>query len=472
MTLVDNKNVKDIKIAYIGGGSRYWAHDFMCDLAKADNIKGKVFLYDIDKKAAKENEIIGNGIRNSYPEADNFDYIAVDTYEEVLTDADIVVISILPGTFDEMEVDVHAPEEYGIYQSVGDTTGIGGVIRALRTLPMFFEFAEQIKKYCPNAFVINYTNPMALCTGALYKAFPEIKCFGCCHEVFGTQSILAKMLENKCGFKNVKREDIKINVVGINHFTWITEAYYHNINLFPIFKEYCLEYSESGVPSETKPTDNSFNKYFKHNEKVKMDLFLRFGYIAAAGDRHLAEFCPRSWYLSDPDKVEEYGFGLTPVSWRKELLVERTERKDRIISGEELFEIKDTGEEGVLQISALLGLKDFVTNVNLPNRGQIPNLPLGTIVETNARFCSGSVTPVFAGGVPKEIKPLMDKAVDLQELILEAAYERDLDKAFRTFILEEQNTLDLRQSKELFDKMISGTSKYLKDYYQLKEEEM
>jgi alpha-galactosidase len=462
MTLVDNENVKDIKIGFIGGGSRYWAQDFMCDLAKANNISGKVYLYDIDKYAAKCNETIGNGIRNHYENADNFDYIAVDTYEEALSGADAVVISILPGTFDEMEVDVHAAEEYGIVQSVGDTTGIGGIIRALRTLPMFFEFGEQIKKYCPDAFVINYTNPMALCTGALYKVFPEIKCFGCCHEVFSSQTLLKKILEEKLGLTDIKREDIKINVIGVNHFTWITEAHYHNIDLFPLYREYCLEHIEKGVPITYEITE--LNKHFVHNEKVKMDLFLRFGFMAAAGDRHLAEFCPRSWYLKDKETVKNYGFALTPVSWRKSHLVERLEKRDRLLSGEEIFEMKETGEEGVRQLSALFGLDDFVTNVNLPNMGQIPNLPLGAIVETNARFSAGSVRPVFAGNIPKELKALIDKTVDIQELIMEAAYERDLDKAFIAFISEEQNTLDLKQSRELFDKMIEGTKEYLKDY--------
>ena len=463
MICLNDDTVKDIKIGFIGGGSRYWAHDFMRDLSKAPNISGTVYLYDIDKYAAKCNEIIGNGLRKHYPNADNFNYIAADTYEEALKDADAVVISILPGTFDEMEVDVHTAEEYGIYQSVGDTTGIGGIIRALRTLPMFFEFGEQIKKYCPDAFVINYTNPMALCTGALYKVFPEIKCFGCCHEVFATQNLLKKILEEKLGITDIKREDIKINVIGVNHFTWITEAYYKNIDLFPLYREYCFEYAQSGIPHTEEITE--INKYFIQRDKVKMDLFLRFGAIAAAGDRHLAEFCPRGWYLKDKETVEEYGFALTPVSWRKAHLKERLELRDKLLSGEEVFEMRETGEEGVRQLSALLGLDDFVTNVNLPNRGQIPNLPLGAIVETNARFCSGSVTPVFAGNVPKQLKALIDKTVDIQELIMEAAYERDLEKAFIAFISEEQNTLDLKQSRELFDKMIDSTKEYLKDYF-------
>ena len=140
---------EDLKIAYIGGGSRGWAWTLMSDLARADDISGTVYLYDIDFDAAKRNEKIGNSIPH------NFAYKAAETLPEALKGADFVVISILPGTFDEMESDVHWPERYGIYQSVGDTTGPGGILRAMRTVPMFETFALAIKENCPDAWVIN-----------------------------------------------------------------------------------------------------------------------------------------------------------------------------------------------------------------------------------------------------------------------------------------------------------------------------
>lgn len=142
----------------------------------------------------------------------------------------------------------------------------------------------------------------------------------------------------------------------------------------------------------------------------------------------------------------------------------RLERKDRILSGEEKMSLKPTGEEGVHQMCALLGLGDFVTNVNLPNCGQIPNLPIGAVVETNARFCAGSITPVFAGPVPMSIKSLIDRNVDVQQMILEAAWERSLEKAYVAFISESSNILDLNQSRALFDEMLKNTSEYLKEY--------
>lgn len=235
-----------MKIAYIGGGSRGWAWGLMSDLARAEDISGSVYLYDINKKAALDNEIIGNKM-NSLEECNSiWNYKAADTLDEALNGANFVVISILPGTFDEMESDVHCPEKYGIYQAVGDTTGPGGIIRALRTIPMFEYFANKIKENCPDAWVINYTNPMTVCIRTLYKAFPEIKAFGCCHEVFGTQRLLCDMFEDLKGIKELDRRDIKVNVVGINHFTWLTRASYNNMDLFLLYKEFLKKYLESG----------------------------------------------------------------------------------------------------------------------------------------------------------------------------------------------------------------------------------
>lgn len=167
----------------------------MSDLAMAEELAGVVRLYDIDREAAEKNAVIGNGLMKRTDVKGKWSYEAVPTLEQALDGADFVIISILPGTFEEMASDVHLPEEYGIYQSVGDTVGPGGAVRALRTIPMFVEFAEAIRRYAPEAWVINYTNPMTLCTRTLYEVFPEIKAFGCCHEVFGTQKLLAQMLE-------------------------------------------------------------------------------------------------------------------------------------------------------------------------------------------------------------------------------------------------------------------------------------
>lgn len=456
----ENNCVKDLKIAYVGGGSRGWAWTLMNDLKKTTDMSGTVFLYDIDGKAAKNNEIIGNKI-----DGEGWRYKAAKTIGEALTGADFVVVSILPGTFDEMEADVHSTEKYGIYQSVGDTAGAGGFVRALRTIPMIREIAANIRKYCPEAWVINYTNPMAVCIGTLYREFPEIKAFGCCHEVFGTQRLLTCALKEVEGIEGVDRSEISVNVVGVNHFTWFTSAKYKNIDLFGTYRKFIDRFFESGYNKKGTGLDHWMNNSFACNERVKMDLFNRFGYIAAAGDRHLAEFMDGKDYLASPECVTDWMFGLTTVAWRKNNLVERLERSERLLSGEEVYELRDTGEEGTFQMRALLGLDTMVTNVNIPNRGQIPNLPIGTIVETNAAFRTDSLQPVYAGEVPASIYPLIARSAKENDYMIEAGFSLDLDYAYTLFAkLNMIKELTEEQKKELFVTMCKGNKKYLKDY--------
>ena len=460
----EDGQVKEIKIAYIGGGSRGWAWSLMSDLAGNADMSGSVYLYDTDFEAAQHNEIIGNKMNAAEGAKSRWSYKAVRRIGEALTGADFVIISILPGTFDEMESDVHTPEKYGIYQSVGDTTGPGGIIRAMRTVPIYEGFAENIKEFCPDAWVINYTNPMTLCVRTLYRVFPGIKAFGCCHEVFGTQKLLAKMAEEALGEKDIKREDIKVNPVAVNHFTWLTRAAYKNIDLFPLYKEFCQTYRDGYTGDGRAVDQNWMNNSFASAEKVKIDLFNRFGWIAAAGDRHLAEFCEGNWYLESPERVKEMHFGLTSVAWRREDLKKRLEKSARLVSGEEEPKINHTGEEGVNQMRALLGLQELVTNVNLPNQGQIPNLPLGAVVETNAVFCSDTVMPVFAGEIPKEIYPLVSRICGEQEALSEAIANRDVRKILCGFISDPLVTCGMRDAEKLFYEMCENTKDYLTMY--------
>ncbi len=455
-----NKKAENVKIAYIGGGSRGWAWGLMSDLAANEDMSGDVFLYDIDFEAAQANEIIGNKFNDCEDAKSKWSYKAVKTPKEALTGADFVVISILPGTFDEMESDVHTPEKYGIYQSVGDTTGPGGIVRAMRTIPMFEEIANYVKEYCPNAWVINYTNPMTLCVKALYNTFPKIKAFGCCHEVFGTQRLLTWVVEEFLG-KKATREEIKVNPVAVNHFTWLTSAKYQGIDLFPYYDKYCEKYAD-GLPA--KPDNNWMNNHFACAGKVTFDLFKRFGYISAAGDRHLAEFCPGKWYLESPERVKEMKFGLTPVSWRKEDLKNRLERSRKLLSGEEKVKINTTGEEGVNQMRALIGLCDLITNVNIPNVGQISNLPLGAVVETNAIFRSDELRPVLAGNIPNSIYPLVSKICTEQEAVFEAIANRDMEAIFNAFASDPLVTCSISDARKLFDEMVENTKAYLTDY--------
>lgn len=426
--------VSDMTIAYIGGGSRGWAWTFMTDLALEPDLSGTIRLYDIDEQAAKNNAIIGNKVSARPDAVGKWNYVVSDTLQEALTGADFVVISIMPKTFDEMEVDVHMPERLGIYQSVGDTAGPGGIVRAMRTIPMFVEFAEAIKKYAPEAWVINYTNPMSLCIKTLYHVFPQIKAFGCCHEVFGTQSLLASIAKEALGTDRIARDEIAVNVLGINHFTWFDYAFYKDIDLFPVYREYIEKHFEEG---HDEPGNHWMNSHFACAHRVKMDLFLKYGLIAAAGDRHLAEFMPGDMYLKDPETVNSWKFSLTPVAWRKKDLQNRLKRSERLVSGEEEIVLKPTGEEGIKLIKALCGLQSMVSNVNIPNtEGQIDNLPRTAVVETNALFERDTICPMAAGTVPEHIKELLMPHIENHERVLNAVLTNDRSLVKEAFLTD------------------------------------
>lgn len=451
------QKVTDIHIAYIGGGSRLWAWRLMSDLTLEESLSGTVRLYDIDFEAARENESFGNILSQRQDAKSKWKYQAVKTLKEALVGADFVIISIQPATFQEMASDVHFPEKYGIYQAVGDTVGPGGLIRALRTIPAYVKFAENIRTYAPKAWVINYTNPMTLCTRALYAVFPEIKAFGCCHEVFGTQKLLAAMLAD-LAIATVRREEIKTNVLGINHFTWIDQAYWRDMDLLPLYKEFAEKYHESGflIPGDEEWDATPFR--FAH--RVKFDLFLRYGLIAAAGDRHLAEFLP-PWYLKDPETVKHWKFNITPVSHRIERLEAWNQQRKRVIAGEEEYKLEASGEEGVKQIKALVGLEDLVTNINFPNLGQIKGIPHGAVVETNAYLSDNAVKPVIAGELPADVQSLVIRHVYNQETTLQAGLKQDPDLAFRAFINDPLVTIDIQSARQLFEAMLANTREYL-----------
>lgn len=455
-------------IAYIGGGSKSWAWTLFNDLCFEKELSGTFRLYDTNQTAAEENAIAAQKILD-LNNPGHWTFEASNYIEEALEDADIVFLSITPGGWGIMQSDVHTPEDYGIWQSVGDSVGPGGIIRAVRTIPSYMLYAGLIREYCPNAWVYNYTNPMTICTRTLYKVFPEIKAFGCCHEVFKTQILLAQIAEhynlipaNSLRDGLVKRTDVKTNVIGINHFTWIDKAELNGIDLFPYYKQFVEEHPDGWQPlkdSAPDAPDNWENNYFKCAEKVKFDLFKKYGIIAAAGDRHLAEFCPHSWYLKDPEQVYSWKYTLTPVSFRLQKQEGKIAQAEKWAKNPETFVPKLSGEDGIAILKAL-ETKDcnFVTNINMPNKGQIKNLLPNAVVETNATISFDSVKPFLNNSIPLDLLPLMMHHVSTQEAVVSAAIMRDMQKVCNVFCSDIALLgLERQKAEELFEQMCSET---------------
>lgn len=446
-----------LKIAYIGGGSREWARKLMIDLALCPDLTGEVLLYDIDLDSARLNEQLGNWMQDHAGVVSRWHYLAVPTLREALQNADFVIISIQPGPLELMREEIALAEEYGLFFPVGDTTGAPGLIRGLRSASIYRDFAEALAAFCPNAWIINYTNPMSICTRTLTRLAPELKVFGCCHEVFSTQRMLARLASQYLNIEAPPRDEIQVNVLGINHFTWIDQATWQDHDLLELLRQHLEQ--PGTLRTYTQAEVESWNDWFHSTDQLKFTLFQRFGILAAAGDRHLVEFLPG--FIHSPETLFKWGIIRTPVAWRIERWRTAPQKTHDLMDGITPLALESSGEEGVSMIKALLGLGDLVTNVNTENVGQISNVPLHAVVETNAHFSRLNVRPVSAGTLPAGIAPLINQHIANQELIIEAALTENMSLAFQAFFNDPTNHLPIDTAWECFNQMLQINQDYL-----------
>lgn len=442
-----------LRIAYIGGGSRGWAHALFKDLLGQSQLTGEVRLYDIDRPMAELNARFATWLQ-SHPEAKSrWKYRAVASLKTALKNADFVFASIQPGPIQLMKVDLEEPEKYGIYQSVGDTVGPGGCIRALRSIRDYRVIGEAIGEHAPRAWVLNFTNPMSVCTRTLYQAFPGAKAYGCCHEVFGTQDMLARVYAATTGEPKPARHEIEVNVLGINHFTWIDRAACRGTDLLALLREHmakpgvCRKYTRRQV--EAKGT------MFVDHDQVSFELFKRFGVLAAAGDRHLAEFVP--WFLTDRESCYRWGFRLTPYAYRLERYRTAAKEFRQTMKRAAFPDLSRSGEEYLNQMLALTGQATLRTNVNLPNRGQVRGIPDGAVVETNALFSRDAVEPIQSGRLPPQIEGMVLRHVANQEALVRSVFTEDKELAFQAFLNDPLVALPMDDAWRLFNAMLKKT---------------
>ncbi|MDR2687416.1 MAG: alpha-glucosidase/alpha-galactosidase [Oscillospiraceae bacterium] len=485
-----------ITITYIGGGSKAWAHKYFADLLTQSQLEGELRLYDTDLPAARRNRKYFGKLVKANPDKikSKWSCTVHGDIGTALPGSDFVIISILPYQLRNMYVDVHYPQRYGIWQPVGDSAGAGGYSRALRTIPSYIFFAKKIREHCPGAWVINYTNPMSLCMNTLYREFPEIKAFGCCHEVFGTQNLICRVAgmylslpdEGRRAFlrsdlravkaalkamgkdfNDIKsfgrfgRHEISTNVQGVNHFTWIDKAGYGDLDLMPVCAAYARMVEENAAACLKGA--NPIKKRLRNTHHVKYALFEQCGALAAAGDRHLSEFVPEMFLTGR--HVLKYGFELTPV-WGR-MLVNRLLTLRTALAATPFYnpKIKGSGEEGVKQIAAICGLGDIVTNVNLPNRGQLKNVVRGAAVETNAAFSRGSVTALDAGEMPPAAAALVNIHAQNQKDFTRAYFEKDKPALEAAFCRDPQVArIGAEKGKKLFAEMLRKNRKCLEGF--------
>lgn len=444
--------MKETRICIIGGGGRLWAIQFMKDLAYNTMTCGTLVLYDIDKEAARNNIAVANQVFAVNKSEGRFNVIAIDDIGEALSGCDMVIISIEPGKTECRYGDLVLPEQYGILQSVGDTTGPGGIMRARRALPVFFDLGKKIEQFCPSAWVINYTNPMTLCTAALYKAFPQIKALGCCHEVFHTQNFLARKVSAWYGVPTPDRRQIKIDLTGVNHFTFVTKASWQGHDLMAKLIEEVKDSATFEDQTATAKERLANEKWFECDQKIALAFLRDFGSLGAAGDRHLAEFVP--YFLTSDENLHTYGVIRTPYEWRMRTAKEKREKTFK----DEDLKAALSDEEGVDIMRSLMGDKSMVTNINRPNEGQISYLPKGRIVESNGLISEDSIRPIVATDPPLAIQNMIRQVSDVQEMTLQAIYNNDDDLLFTAFLSDPLMNLSLDKARELFDKMLVASA--------------
>jgi alpha-galactosidase len=457
-------DANDLTVAYLGGGSRAWAPKFVQDMALS-NLDGRVRLYDTDEAAAERNARFGEWVgRRPEAEAD-WRYEVAPDLETALADADAVITST---QFDPTETFVHdleVPLDYGIYGAVSATVGPGGVLRAMRTIPVYRRFAAAIREHCPDAYVFNFTNPVHFVTRALHDEFPGINAVGLCHEVHGTRSHLADLAADQYGV-SADRTDVSVNVKGINHFTWIDEARCDGVDLWPLLEELV---DAERANRRFEPAELADCSPFVDNQQVTWELFRRFGLFPAAGDRHLVEYAPQ-FLAGGKAALNRWGVKRTGSDFRaKHWHPEASDQTTDVaawMAGDREFELESSGEVFAEMLETLAGRRaPYVTNVNYPNGGQVEGIERGAVVETNAVLREGELRPLSAGGFPRPVRALLRDHVDTIETVVAASRDGDLDAAFEGFLVDPQvRTLGTEDARDLFAELVAAERPYLEDW--------
>ena len=367
-------------------------------------------------------------------------------------------VSILPGPMTCFANDLDIPAKYGVTQTVGDTVGPGGLSRCLRTVPIFADMARSIAEICPDAWVINYTNPMTVATQTFTRIAPELKTIGCCHEVFGTRGWIAMMAAEYTGIPVTHRNDLEIEVIGLNHFTFFPWARYHGVDAFPAVDawiekqgDFFGDHTANALEREAK------GRYGSCDGLIQLDFLRRFGVIGAAGDRHLVEFVP--WYCRDEATLQRWGVSLTTSAHRMGKW--KPDNVDYVPEKPET--LKRSKEEGIDLVVALCGQGDMVTNVNVPNKGQISWLPEGHVVETMGAVTRDRVTPHITGDFRMALQSQIQQIAHVQELTLQASLECDRDKALEALLIDPLVSIPTDKAEAMLDELISANAEWLSD---------
>jgi len=437
------------------GSSTGWTPYLLPDLLEVFDEPLEVRLIDIDPRPAKLCAEYGE-VASKHRGRNKDKYITFTDRKKALKDADAILITLSTGGLDAMEQDIKIPEKYGIYATVGDTAGPGGWSRSIRNIPVFRQFADDFQKYCPRAFIANYTNPMSSLTATLQLCCsnPSV---GLCHAYFETKDVIQKIF----GLKDWNQ--ISVSLAGMNHFTWVVD--------FKIDKEpgYPLLRKKVGKGSlrDVLPQESADDIGFRSRHNLCVVLYDAFGYLPYPGDRHTCEFVSFAITGKPPTrKVRDWGDCLvptfeycnirrTPVTVRRRLMPKRDKAMHEWIRGKK--EIPGRSREtGAEMIRAYLYNKPFADAVNCLNLGQIPDLPRGACVETIGLIDGMGARPLMVDKIPEHLLEVMRPQAVCQKWITEGVLEGSRDKLLQALFRDPQcahlKPHEIRDmAQELFD---------------------
>lgn len=435
-----------MKITFMGAGSTVFARNVIGDCMCSDALRDSTFaLYDINGDRLKESYTILEAMRQT-----KGGYGVIECYcgeaqrRAALKDADFVVNAIQVGGYDPCTIiDFEIPKKYGLHQTIADTLGIGGIMRALRTIPVMEDFTRDMAQVCPNALMLNYTNPMAILTGYMLRYTP-VKTLGLCHSV----QVCSEELLKQLGMED-KLEGRRELIAGINHMAWLLEIKDRNgVDLYPDIK------SRIGA----KLADPEFAN------KVRLDYIRHFGYYCTESSEHNAEYNPFYIKRNYPELIQRYNIPLDEYPRRCVNQIDGWKK--------EYAELKENGvkEHNRSHEYASWIMESIVTNTpyqiggNVLNTGHlITNLPEDACVEVPCLINGMGVNPCHVGALPVQCAAMNMTNINVQLLTIEAAHTHKLDHVYQAAMLDPHTAaeLDIDTIKRMVDDLIAAHGDYL-----------
>lgn len=456
-----------MKIAFLGAGSTVFAKNVLGDIMLTDSLRDvDIALYDIDEKRLKESEIMLKAINRNC----NEERAKITSYidrKEALRGADFVVNAIQVGGYKPCTVtDFEIPRKYGLKQTIGDTLGVAGIFRALRTIPVMLDFAKDMEEVCPNAWFLNYTNPMGMLTLAM-ELGTKIKTVGLCHSV----QVCAPELLRKLGMPT---DNIQYKIAGINHMAWLLEITRNNEDLYPEIKRRAVEgpivkreYSEE-IKKMYPQLVNEDKEYTvdDHDDLVRFEIMKQFGYYVTESSEHNAEYLPYFIKNSHPELIEKYNIPLDEYLKRCEVQINAWN-----MIGKKLVENTDlkhtrSHEYASYIIEAIVTGKPYVFGGNVLNKGHITNLPKDCCVEVPCVADRSGITPTYVGELPMQLAALNQTNINVQKLTVKAALTKKKEYIYYAAMLDPHTSseLTIEEIRLLVDEMLEAHKEWLPKY--------